>query len=117
MHLPLIRLREQAALGALTAATGDTSLCAASRSGTSVPAVKYHEGAYSALADARRAVTAIADPPGGESSARSAVLEVRARWQAQVGTTGRAGPSWAGYLSGGLDALDRLLDDDGTPQP
>jgi hypothetical protein len=44
--------------------------------------------------------------------AHAVLREIRARWRADLGTPGRAGPSWAGYLTGGLDALDQLLDDD-----
>jgi hypothetical protein len=45
-------------------------------------------------------------------AARTVLRAIRARWGAQSSTPGRAGPSWAGYLTGGLDALDQLVDDD-----
>ena len=98
-------VRERAALASLGAATGGASLCSQSRAGTSVPAVKYHEGAASALAEARRAVPAVAEGPGAALAARTVLLEIRARWRAQSGTPGRTGPSWAGYLTGRLLSL------------
>ena len=30
----------------------------------------------------------------------------------QSGSFGRTGPAWTGHLTGGLDALDRTIDDD-----
>lgn len=107
-----IRARESAALGDLGAAAGGRSLCSLSRAGASVPTVKYHEGAVAALADARRAVQAGADGPHAVRTDRADLLEVRAQWRAQSETVGRAGPAWAGYLAGGLDALDQMVDDD-----
>jgi hypothetical protein len=104
-------VRERAALASLGAATGGVSLCSQSRAGTSVPAVKYHEGASSALAEARRAVKAVAEGPGAVLEACAVLREIRARWRAQSSAPGRAGPSWAGYLTGGLDALDQVVDD------
>ncbi|WP_146192317.1 hypothetical protein [Cellulomonas sp. WB94] len=107
-----VRVREQVALEALGAATGGASLCSTPRAGTPVPAVKYHEGASSALAEARRAIRDVQEGPGAVLEARAVLREIRARWRAQRGTSGRTGPSWAGYLAGGLDALDQLVDDD-----
>jgi len=78
-----------------------------------VPAVKYCEGAAAALAEVRRAVEAVADGPGAASTAHAVLVEVRARWQAQSQTMVHRGPDWAGYLSGGLDALGQMIDDDG----
>ncbi|HEX5333107.1 MAG TPA: hypothetical protein VFW79_10735 [Cellulomonas sp.] len=108
-----VRVRERAALARLDAAAGGASLCSMSHAGASVPAVKYHEGASSALAEARRAVKGVAQGPGAALEARTVLLEIRDRWRAQCGTPGRTGGSWAGYLTGGLDALDELLDDEG----
>lgn len=107
------RVRERAALVSLGAAAGDRSLCSLSREGSSVPAVKYHEGAAVALAEARRAVQAVADGPDGARAARAALLDVCARWRAQTGTIGRTGPDWTGYLAGGLQALEQMVDDEG----
>jgi hypothetical protein len=112
LFVDAIRARERAALAELGAAVGGRSLCSLSREGTSVPSAKYHEGAGAALADVRRAVQATADGPDGVRSARAAVIEARARWRAQSETAGRTGPDWAGYLAGGLDALDQMVADD-----
>jgi len=111
--LESVRVRESEALADLVASTGGDSLCSSSRQGTAVPAVKYCEGAASALAEVRRAVEAVPDGPGGASTAYSVLLEVHARWRAQSQTTGHKGPDWAGYLAGGLDALEQMIDDDG----
>src|ERR1035437_9332237 len=94
---------------------GGRSLCSISRQGAPVPAAKYHEGAAAALAEARRAIEALADGPDGGQSARAALLDVRARWQTQSRTRGRTGPDWTGYLAGGLDALEQMIDNDGGP--
>lgn len=106
-----LRAREGVALANLGAAAGGESLCALSRGGVSVPAAKYHEGAACALAEARRAVQA-AD---GTLAARTALLDVLARWRAQSVTAGRTGPGWTSYLTGGLDALEQVVDGDAGP--
>ena len=106
-----VRVREQVALASLGVATGGASLCSPSRAGTPVPAVKYHEGAVSALAEVRRALTARADDPGAALEPRTVLIQIRSRWRAQSCTPGRTGPAWAGYLAGGLDALDLLVND------
>ncbi len=106
----LVRVRESAALAALEAAAGNASLCALSRGRTPVPAVKYHEGAAAALAEVRRAVHALPAGPDVEPAMRSALAQVHERWSRQASSPGRTGPNWAGYLTGGLDALDQLVD-------
>ena len=78
-----------------------------------MPAVKYCEGAAAALADVRRAVEHVADGPGGASTAHVVLLEAHTRWRAQSQTMVHRGPDWAGYLAGGVDALQQMLDDDG----
>ena len=107
------RACERAALEDLDAIAGGRSLCSISRQGAPVPGAKYHEGAAAALAEARRAIEALSDGPDGGLSARAALLDVRARWLAQSRTRGRTGPDWTGYLTGGLAALEQLIDDDG----
>jgi hypothetical protein len=107
------RARERTALADLVAIMGGQSLCFLSRDGAPVPAAKYHEGAVAALGEARRAVEAVVDGPAGEDAARAALLDVRARWRAQSRSIGRTGPSWTGYLTGGLDALQQMIDHDG----
>jgi hypothetical protein len=108
-----VRARERAALADLVAVAGGQSLCSASRQGATVPAAKYCEGAAAALAEVRRAFEAVADGPDSTRSARAVLLDVRARWREQSRTMGRRGPDWAGYLTGGLDALEQMIDDDG----
>lgn len=107
------RACERAALADLAAIAGGRSLCSISRQGAPVPAAKYHEGTAAALAEARRAIEALSDGPDGGQSARAALLEVRARWLAQSRTRGRTGPDWTGYLAGGLDGLEQMIDNDG----
>jgi hypothetical protein len=111
-----VRARELAALASLGAAADGRSLCSLSRSGTSVPSAKYHEGAAFALAEARRAVQAIAAGSHEEREAQLAMLEIRARRQAQSDTVGRTGPDWTSYLTGGLDALEQIVDGAGERQ-
>lgn len=78
-----------------------------------MPAVKYCEGAVTALAEVRRAVEGVVDGPGGTSAAHALLLDVHARWREQVQTMVLRGPDWVGYLSGGLHALEQMIDDDG----
>src|SRR5665647_677155 len=107
------RACERAALADLDAIAGRRSLCSLSREGATVPAAKYHEGAAAALAEARRAIEALAEGSGEAQSARAALRGVRTRWRTQSRTRGRMGPDWTGYLTGGLDALEQMIDDDG----
>jgi hypothetical protein len=107
------RACERAALADLVAVAGGRSLGSFSRDGAMVPAVSYHEGAATALGEARRAMEALVEGPGRAPSARAALITVRARWRTQSRTRGRMGSDWTGYLSGGLDALGQMIDDDG----
>jgi len=107
------RALERAALADVDATSGGRSLCSISRDGATVPAAKYHEGAAAALAEARRAIEASTDCPDRVQSARAVLLDVRARWRIQSGTRGRTGSDWNGYLAGGLDVLEQLINDDG----
>lgn len=107
------RACERAALEDLDAIAGGRSLCSISRQGAPVPGAKYYEGSVAALAEARRAIEALEDGPDGGQSARDALLDVRARWRAQSRTRGRTGPDWTGYLTGGLAALEQMIDDNG----
>lgn len=113
--LAMVRVRERTALDHLGAAVVGRSLCAPSRAGTSLPAAKYHEGSAAALAEVRRTVQRAGGGPDGAIAAGVLLRDIRASWLAQVGTAGRTGPGWAGYLAGGLDALaqlEPLVDDD-----
>jgi hypothetical protein len=90
---------------ALDAATGSSSLCSLSRSGTPMPGIKYPEGAWAALRDAQRAVRSGGDP-------REQISAVRDRWRADLASHEQrgSGPDWIAYLTGGVDALDGLLE-------
>lgn len=108
------RAGERVALERLSAASGGLSLCSLSRSGASVPAAKYHEGATAALAEARRTVASIPHDVADVATVRTALLGVSERWRSELGTAGRSGPDWAGYLAGGIDALDQVILDQVT---
>ena len=104
------RAGERVALERLGAAAGGRSLCSLSRAGASVPTAKYHEGAAAALAEARRAVASLPDGVVDAAAVRAALRGVGARWHGESNTAGRSGPVWAGYLAGGIDALDQMTD-------
>ena len=109
--LESIQAREDVALVGLANAAGGQSICSLSRGPTPVPAVKYHEGAAAALAEARRAVRNVPDGPDAPAAVRSAILAIRERWWAQSRSPGRTGPSWTGYLAGGVDTMEQMVDD------
>lgn len=71
-----------------------------------MPGIKYPEGAWAALREVKRAGRA-----GGDLAERA--IAVRAKWQADLASHERrgSGPDWIAYLTGGVDALDGLLDD------
>ena len=107
----LIRARESEALDRLAASTGGQSLCTLSKGGP-VPATKYYEGKAAALAEVRRAVRRLPGLPNDLNDVggiREVIDVIRARWTAETRVPGRTGPSWAGYLAGGLDALNELV--------
>lgn len=112
--LESIQARETVVLQSLEAAAGNQSLCTLSRGRTPVPTVKYHEGAASALAEARRAIRALPDGPNAESMLQATLTAIHERWSAQSRSPGRTGPSWAGYLTGGLDAIEQMIHDAGS---
>jgi len=93
------------ASASLDAAAGSSSLCSLSRSGVPMPGIKYPEGAWAALRDAQRSLRSGGDPLGQFSA-------VRDRWRADLaGHEQRgSGPDWIAYLTGGVDALEGLLE-------
>ena len=105
--MELVRSCERVARELLRGAGGGESLC--SPSSGPVPAVKYREGAATALAEARRSISAVADGPGWAPESRAAVDQVRASWLAQSRLPSRTAPGWVGYLAGGLEAIDGLI--------
>jgi hypothetical protein len=98
-----LQIALERAAAALDAAAGSSSLCSLSRSGVPMPGIKYPEGAWTALREVQRS--------GGEVTATSAA--VRAKWQADLDrhVERGSGPDWIAYLTGGVDALDALLDE------
>jgi len=106
IDLDLLRRDKAAAVAALEAAAGTTSLCALSRSGRSHPAAKYHEGAVAALGDVRRALTTAARG----TLARDVAVHVSAGWTARFERMTDPGRDWQAYYTGGIEALDRLID-------
>jgi hypothetical protein len=104
-----ISAREREALERLAAATGGQSLCALSRGTGPVPAVKYYEGMAAALAEARRAIRRLQDSPPQDGATSQVLRDLRDRWLTQSRGPGRTGPSWVGYLAGGVDASERLV--------
>lgn len=89
----------------LDAAAGSSSLCSLSRSGTPMPGIKYPEGAWAALREVRRETRASGDVP-------AAAERVRARWSADLAAheARGSGPDWIAYLTGGVDAIDALME-------
>lgn len=94
----------------LVVASGDASLCALSRSGRPVPAVKHLEGRSAALREVSRAIRT-----GGAEGTPGLVAERRRVWaDALADLEARAaGPDWLAYRTGGVDELDALLDEAG----
>jgi hypothetical protein len=75
-----------------------------------VPALKYDEGAASALADLRRALMH-ADPDADEAALLAAIAEVRDAWRhAPAHRLAHSSRDWQAYAAGGEDALSALLD-------
>jgi hypothetical protein len=120
LSLEAVAVRESEALERLDSSTGGQSLCLSAGSSGPVSAVKYHEGAAAALAEARRAIRRLPAPlgeefgAGGDGVPRLAVHEIRARWAVQSQSAGRTGRSWVAYFAGGLDALAALLHEQST---
>lgn len=102
--------RRTQALYRMEAEVGSTGLCTISRAGHSVPALKYDEGAASALADLRRALR-YAEPDVDEATLLAAIAEVRETWRhAPAHRLAHASRDWQAYATGGEDALSALLD-------
>jgi hypothetical protein len=76
------------------------SLCAIGRGGGSFPAVKYHEGAVAALAEAARTV--------GDLDSLSRLLQ---RWRESGSGATADAPDWIAYRTGGVEALESVMAD------
>ena len=70
-----------------------------------MPGIKYPEGAWSALREVKRAARSGAD-------IEAVAIITRDRWRADLASHEQrgSGPDWIAYLTGGVDALDALLD-------
>jgi len=89
----------------LSAALGDESLCAISRTAGPVPAAKHAEGRLAALMALRRSLQR------GERLETSLTdqLDAWRRWLDDV-TVREAGRDWQAYRAGGVDELELLAD-------
>ncbi|MDV3223219.1 hypothetical protein [Intrasporangium sp.] len=108
--LDVVARHEEAALGALEAATGGAPLC---RTDGTPQTVKGSEGAVAALSDVRRALRLDGRGDGGSdpvAAAQSVIDDVRARWGSIRGPLA-ARPGTDEYVAGGLAALSTLEDD------
>ncbi|MEJ2577533.1 MAG: hypothetical protein P8Z68_00370 [Kineosporiaceae bacterium] len=106
----LLRDHLSRAEASLTDLAGNRSMCSIARSGESVPAVKYAEGALSALSELRRNArrAGVLDDPDGFATLTEAL---RRAWKERAASMAGSGRDWTAYLSGGDDALTVLADD------
>ena len=90
----------------LSAALGDASLCAVSKTAGQVPAAKHLEGRLAALSQLRRTV-----PPAPED-VHAAIRSLRAEWQQALEhvVARDFGPDWRAYRAGGVDELTELAE-------
>ncbi|MFO7960627.1 MAG: hypothetical protein R6U94_06760 [Nitriliruptoraceae bacterium] len=100
MESRLARLEED-----LTAAVGDASLCAISRSAGSVPAAKHLEGRLAALMALRRSLRR-------GDRLEASLAELLDGWRRDLDdvTARDAGDDWRAYRAGGVDELVELAD-------
>ena len=94
--------RRSAALGRMAAVTGNSGVCAVTKSGRAFPAAKFHEGAVAALGEVRRRFRGSGGEPG-------AVLgEVLGDWLERQSVASDRGPDWQAYTAGGVEELHLL---------
>lgn len=86
----------------LQIASQGAALCALSRSGQPVNAVKFYEGAWAALTAARRRLRASDD----------GLDEVIEEWRADLDARRSVGAhaNWIAYCTGGVEHLERFRD-------
>lgn len=95
----------------LAAVLGDASLCTASRSAGPVPAVKYHEGRFTAVSELGRLLRDADDRNDPDEVIDEVVAEVVgeaiARWRAALDRDIELDRSidWRAYRAGGVDEL------------
>lgn len=84
------------AVQAMEQASGGASVCSFTKSGISVPSLKYAEGRWAALRELRSL-----------GADRDTAEQLGAQWRAQLATleTRDASRDWLAYRSGGVDAL------------
>jgi hypothetical protein len=108
--LATVEQRRMQALERMEAEVGSKGLCTISRTGQSVPALKYDEGAASALADMRRVLLNTASE-ADESVLLAAIAGVRDTWRhSPAHRLAQSNEEWNAYATGGEDALSSLLD-------
>jgi hypothetical protein len=93
--------------GALTTVTGGKAVCTIGWTAQARPAVKYREGAVSALAELRRHLRRDGIPDT-ITDLIQALDRLQARWRTRTADMAAAGAEWEAYFRGGLDALDAL---------
>ncbi len=105
-----VQTRRDQALHRMQAEAGDDSLCTLARSGRSLPALKYEEGAAATLADLRRRLLRM-EPEASEAHLLEVICEARTTWrEGPAPRLGRTSKDWEAYAAGGDDALSALLD-------
>ena len=86
----------------LQVASQGSSLCALSRSGQPVDAVKYYEGGWAALTHVRR--------ERGDGPLADALADVSGQWRERLAAQREAGGhrTWIAYYSGGVEFLEQF---------
>ncbi len=84
---------------------GGAAVCTFSRAGVPVPGIKYAEGRWAALREVQRSTSAGGDPVTAAASALSSWIG-----QLDSAVSRGQGRDWVAYRSGGVDALETLLD-------
>ena len=108
--LATVEQRRTQALMRMEAEVGSKGLCTISRAGLSMPALKYDEGAASAMADLRRVLLNTVER-AEESALLAAIAQVRDTWrQSPAQRLAQTSEDWLAYATGGEDALSSLLD-------
>jgi hypothetical protein len=85
--------------------SGGQAVCALTKAGESVPAVKYAEGRWAALREVQRAYR-----PDTELAHVSATVAATWVTQRELVVARSAGSDWIAYRSGGVDALTELIE-------
>ncbi len=108
--LSVVEGRRMRALERMEAGLGDESLCALSRSGQPLPAVKYDEGVAATLGDLGRRLRRL-DPAADEAALLEVISQALTDWRAGAAPRlGSLNADWRAYAIGGEDALEALLD-------